>query len=214
MNRHIVLFAAISTIALTSAAQAADLIVAAPGEVGVIDQTGSWDGPYVGAFVGYGAGEYVEDGGFSTDVEGWTVGLTAGADFTIADGIVAGVVGDIAWSNIGADFGAGEVGIDWTGSLRGRVGFDGGAFLPYLTAGLAVASAHGESFIMGGGEDTQTHVGWTAGAGVAFALSEDLSLDLLYRYTDYGTATYDVGFGPYDVDFTTHTVQAGLNWKF
>src|SRR5690242_10373541 len=105
MNRFAILVAAASTLTLTTAAYSADLIVAAPNEVGVVDQSGTWDGGYTGAFVGYGKGEYSEALGFSGDVSGWSVGLTAGADFTVSSGLVAGVVGDIAWSNIGADYG-------------------------------------------------------------------------------------------------------------
>ncbi len=43
--------------------------------------------------------------------------------------------------------------------------------------------------------DSNTHVGWTAGAGVEFAVTEDVSLDLLYKYTDYGTQDYTLDDG-------------------
>ena len=77
--------------------------------------------------------------------------------------------------------------------------------MPYLTAGLA----------FGGGyavppDVSNTHIGWTVGAGVEFAVTEDLSLDLQYRYTDLAPQNYD---GP-DIGFETHSVTAGLNWSF
>ena len=129
------------------------------------------------------------------------LGVTAGVNFTLTDGIVAGVVGDIAWNNLedeAADYTSG-----WNGSIRGRLGFDGGAFLPYVTAGLAFAN--GEF-----GGDENTHLGWTAGAGVEFAVADNLSLDLQYRYTDYSEEEY-VGL---DAGATTHAVTLGLNWGF
>ncbi len=62
-------------------------------------------------------------------------------------------------------------------------------------------------------DDSNTHIGWTIGAGVEFAATDNLSIDLLYRYSDYGTQTYDLG-SDVDFDLRTHTVTAGLHWKF
>ena len=208
-----ILIALLTTVAgagLMSSVYAADLIVDEPAPVGVVDVSGNWDGVYVGVFAGYGWGSYQEIGDPDLDLSGWLVGVNLGADFTVSDGIVLGVVGDIAWSDVGLVDGIYSYNVDWVGSLRGRLGFDGGAFLPYLTAGLAVAGASAEAIF----SDSQTHIGWTVGAGVEFAVSEDLSLDLLYRYSDYGSQTYNVGFGDYDASFTTHAVTVGLNWRF
>jgi outer membrane immunogenic protein len=196
-----------------SSAMAADLIVDEPVYEAAVTAAHDWNGAYIGVFAGYGWGNYEEGGGFEADGDGWLAGVALGANFTVTEGIVAGIVGDLAWSNVTFDLGVGEHTIDWVGSLRGRIGFDGGAFLPYLTAGLAVAGATGENFTTLI-SDSATHVGWTAGAGVEFAATEDLSIDLLYRYSDYGTQTYNVGFADYDVNLTTHQVTVGLNWAF
>lgn len=221
MNRFALLLAAgASAVAISSAVQAADLIIEEPVEAGIVDVSGSWDGVYVGVFVGAGAGELEDNGplGGVEDISGWLVGANVGADFTVTDGIVAGVVADIAWSDIGADFDFGDTysfSADWLASIRGKLGFDGGAFLPYLTAGLAVA---GISAAYAGGPDfdeDHVHVGWTVGAGVEFAVTEDVSVDLLYRYSDYGTQTYGESDGaPYESSFNTHQVSIGLNWRF
>jgi outer membrane immunogenic protein len=200
-------------VAATTAVHAADLIIDEPAPVGVVDVGGNWDGPFIGVFGGYGWGEYSDSDPTTFDVDGWVLGLALGANFTVADGIVAGVVADIAWSNIISDNpGTYDAGLDWVGSLRGRLGFDGGAFLPYLTGGLAVAD--GAVFDDVNGDDSALHVGWTVGAGVEFAVSENLSVDLLYRYSDYGSQTYNVGLGDYDASFTTHQATIGLNWSF
>jgi outer membrane immunogenic protein len=194
------LAATVSALALASAAQAADLIIEEPAPIGVVDVSGDWDGVYLGGFVGYGWG--FADGP-DDDLDGWLLGLALGANFTVADGIVAGVVGDIAWADI--NDGIVDTSVDWVGSLRGRLGFDGGSFLPYLTAGLAVASLTYDPT-----SETETFFGWTAGAGVEFAVTEDLSVDLLYRYSDYG----DADFLPGTISLTTHQVSVGLNWSF
>jgi len=219
MARSIGLLAAgVSLVVLAATSvQAADLIVDTPVEPGVVDVSGSWDGVYLGVFAGYGAGtfENTPPGGVEHDISGWLAGVALGANFTVTDGIVAGVVGDIAWSGIGndpADFGGDEVNVNWVGSLRGRLGFDGGAFLPYLTAGLAVAGA--EAVDTGVTSDTAVHVGWTVGAGVEFAVADNLSVDLLYRYSDYGSQSYAVGLGGSDIALKTNQLSVGLNWRF
>lgn len=219
MNRvAITLLAGVAFVGFASATQAADLIVDyAPVSPGMINVSGDWDGAYVGVFGGYGWGTLTdEDGEFSPpgtefDTTGWMLGVNAGADFTISEAIVAGLVGDIAWSNQTADtdFGLDSATINWQGSIRGRLGFDGGAFLPYVTAGLAFANATVDD----GDEDTQTHIGWTAGAGVAIAVADNVSLDLQYRYSDFGTKTYDLG-GDTDVSLTSNALTVGLNFSF
>jgi outer membrane immunogenic protein len=220
MNRFsLILLAGAAVLSVAPAAQAADLLINQPSSPGFIDMgsSGGWDGVYVGGFVGYGWGTLTDDGQVllsDTELElsGWTVGGTVGANFTVAPGFVLGAAGDIAWSGISGydDVNNIDYDINWTGSLRGKAGFDGGAFMPYLTAGLAFAGATASEV---GTDNTQMHFGWTAGAGVEVAAFDNVSVDLQYRYSDYGTAEYDL---PTDAELglTTHTVSAGVNFKF
>jgi opacity protein-like surface antigen len=218
----IALLAAVVGAGLMSSAYAADLIIEEPAEVGVVDVGGDWDGLYIGAHVGYGWGtaDHTSGPGFNDmDLSGWLAGVQLGANFTVTDGIVAGIEGDISWSGIGGvcDITCNTVGIthdiDWVGSLRGRLGFDGGAFMPYVTAGVAFASATRDAPNLAPA-DTQTHVGWTAGAGVEFMAAENVSLNLEWRYTDLGEAEYDTGGIPPTIDLQFHQIRAGLNWHF
>jgi outer membrane immunogenic protein len=83
-------------------------------------------------------------------------------------------------------------------------------------SGLAVAGTtafYDDGFFLV--DESQTHVGWTVGAGLEVAVADNLSIDMLYRYSDYG----EVGYGgvtspPYDASFTTHQITAGLNFRF
>jgi outer membrane immunogenic protein len=225
MNRiTLTLLAGVATLGFASASQAADLIIdTAPVVAPVVSTGGNWDGAYIGAFAGYGWGtltdeeDYFGDGiGTEYDSTGWLLGVNAGADFTVSEAIVAGIAADIAWSNIeGEDTVAGvDYNTNWVGSVRGRLGFDGGAFLPYVTAGLAFANnTVTDTLALAATEDTQTHIGWTVGAGVEFAVADNVSLDLQYRYSDYGTKTYDLG-GDTDFSLTSHAVTAGVNFRF
>jgi outer membrane immunogenic protein len=233
------LLATVAAAGLMSSAYAADLIIEEPAPVvGVVDAGGAWDGAYVGAFVGGQWGEVDHTGvipglfdepGADLDIAGWLVGVRAGADFTVSDSIVLGVVGDIAWSNVSGEglfedlnFGVDDAlvsyELDWQGSVRGRVGFDGGTFLPYLTAGVAFGHMNHSISIEGdpADEGSATFVGWTAGAGVEVAVQENVSLNLEYRYTDLGEKTIDMGLGVNDPSFaiTSHTLTAGVNFRF
>jgi outer membrane immunogenic protein len=222
MNRFaIALLAGVAGVSVMSSAFAADLIIEEPAPVvGIVSTSGNWDGLFVGAFAGAGWGTIVdEDGalaGLATgelDLTGWQAGVTAGFNVTVSEAIVAGLVGDIAWSNISGTEDTSSYDVNWTGSIRGRLGFDGGVFLPYVTGGLAFANATATDTDGTIYEDTQTHIGWTVGAGVEFAVADNVSLDLQYRYSDFGSKDYDLG-GANAISLTSHAITAGVNFKF
>lgn len=230
MNRiAIALLAGVATLGFVSSTYAADLIVEAPEVMpGIVDVSGSWDGPYIGVFGGYGWGtaDHIADAGpcspegCDVDMDGWLLGVTAGANFTVSDGFILGVAGDIAWSNVeGSDdsiVGPISNGVDWEGSLRGVAGFDGGSFMPYVTAGLAVAHAWHES-TLGDGEGDATHMGLTAGVGVAVAVAENVTLDLQYRHSWYDEQEYDMDAAPIPnpvFGLSTDRITAGINFNF
>ena len=231
MNKKSLLLAGVAAFALTSAATAADLMVEAPPAM-VYDEpapAGNWDGPYIGAFGGWGWGiaDHIPDGGpcapDGCDVlmDGWLAGVVVGANFTLSDNIVGGVAADIAWSGMTGTDTFGFIGdstnsVDWEGSLRGVLGYDGGTFMPYLTAGLAVASASHTSDFVAPTTATAMHLGGTVGAGVQVAVAENVALDLQYRASFYNDQVYDVGAGPFNPVFALHThrITAGINVGF
>lgn len=204
----------VAAVATISPAHSADSIL--PGSPGVVDVSGRWDGVHVGAFAGYGWGTVFDDDASlaltndTLDLAGWMAGVEAGASFSLSNGIVVGVVGDVAWSGIGGEQ-AGTLlfDVNWIGSARGRLGYDGGMFLPYLTAGAAFAGTRAND----GSGDKAAHLGWTVGAGVEFAVTDDLSVDVHYRYSDYGPADYALT-APEELELITQTVQMGLVWRF
>jgi outer membrane immunogenic protein len=219
MNRFaIALLAGVAGVSVMSSAFAADLIIEEPAPVvGIVDTAGNWDGLFIGAFAGAGWGTVTDEGGAflgvadeELDLTGWQAGVAAGFNVTVSEAIVAGIVGDIAWTDLSGEDGVATYNVDWTGSIRGRLGFDGGAFLPYVTAGVAFANA---TAFDGVDEDTQTHIGWTAGAGVEFAVADNVSLDLQYRYSDFGAKDYDLPAAN-SIGLTSHAVTAGVNFRF
>jgi outer membrane immunogenic protein len=226
------------TFGLASASFAADLIIEEPAYVEPVVTGGNWDGLYIGAFVGGAWGTVDHTGvlpglfdepGADLDISGWLAGVKIGADFTVGQGIVLGVVGDIAWSdesgsgtfedlNFGWDYADVTYELDWQGSVRGRVGFDGGTFLPYLTGGLAFAHLNHTISLEGGPADEgdASLIGWTVGGGVEVAVADNISLNLEYRYSDYGEETIDMGLDDNNPSFdvNSHLFTAGVNFRF
>lgn len=218
MIRNYVLGAALAL--CSTSAMAADLIIDTP-EVAPVASAYDWSGFYAGVHIGAGSGPVtvlpLEPFDDST-ATGWLVGGQLGYNAQF-DSFVLGIEGDIAWSNINnqddLDNGyEGEVNVNWLSTLRGRAGFAADSALFYVTAGLAVAGADYTDHDWDPNETLSgTHVGWAAGAGVEFAVTEEVSLKAEYLYVDLGKVTYDLGT-PDDVSFNAHTFKAGVNFHF
>lgn len=207
-------FAGLAALGMVSAASAADLLVNNAPSYDPVSPAGAWDGLWLGVFGGYGWGTIKDTddaiAGDNFDADGFLLGVNATANFSLGNGIVVGAITDAAWANLTGEDTSYSYSIDWLASARAKVGYDAGTFLPYLTAGLAVAGASFDDSI---DEDSQTHVGWTAGAGVDVALTESINLTAEYRYSDYGTADYDIDKGT-TFGLSTSTITAGVSFKF
>lgn len=210
----------ISAFALVSvlgagAAVAADLpetvVMPAPD---MVDVSSDWSGAYVGGHVGYASGVVTVDFGGPTseyDIAGWIAGGQVGFNHQM-DNLVIGAEGSLSWSGVSGDTLGGFVSreINWSGDVTGKIGFAVESLLFYGKAGLAFANSTGSVFAT---DDTETHIGWMAGLGVAVKATEDISLFAEYNYADYGAKTYDYGFDV-DTSFTTQAVKFGANWHF
>lgn len=242
MNLSRLFLTGISTLAFGGMAQAADLIVdQAPAAV--VSSAYDWSGFYVGTFVGGTGGTDDWTGDFtaplpnpdvsgSLDVNGWQLGVAAGANVQF-DTFVLGVEGDIAWSNISGEGTAidplsGSPSIpsgklDWLGTVRGRAGVAVDNVLLYGTAGFAAGAGTATiTNVMGGGDNRTVdanYTGWAAGVGAEYALSDNMSIKAEYLYTSLTADDVDfgaVGPGSLVVDSTVnaHTVKVGLNFGF
>lgn len=191
----------------TAPAFAADLTeMSVSPQVMMAESASRWDGFYVGGFAGYFGGtlsfEDTPDVYLDYDFPAWLLGVSAGYDTTLSNGVVVGVVADVAATS-GSLTVPGSIRLPWSASLRGRVGKDFGSFLPYVSGGLAAAP-----YDLGG--NILPMLGWTAGAGVEMAVTENITLDAQYRFTDFGAAST----GTFEDFVSGHHVTAGLNWRF
>jgi len=207
------LLASAIVVAGSGAAMAADLYTPPPpAPVAVAPAVTDWDGPYLGASVGYGWATATDNtAGDSTSVNGWLLGGQLGYNFHLGDTVVAGLEGDLNWNNQQGSFTGAAAGdsynMRWDGSIRARLGLDFDGVLPYAEAGVAFANA---DFVTPAGTANTTQTGWTAGGGVEFKVADPVSVNVEYRYSNYGDATY----GGDSIHLNDNIVKAGVNYHF
>jgi outer membrane immunogenic protein len=206
-------------------AQAADIV--APPEVY------DWTGPYIGLQAGYAwanASNSYEDsdgGGFiheaNFDFDGFVGGGHAGYNLQTGN-FVFGVEGDIEYADLqGDDNGkGGDVNAfdsDFMASIRGRLGYALDRALVYATGGVAFLDLDGKDKDLGINGVDYSFTGWTIGAGIDYALTDDLSIGAEYRFTDFGSETegFTSAEGTYHekLDLSeVHAVRGRISWHF
>jgi outer membrane immunogenic protein len=206
------LMASAATLAGLSAANAADAVDQIPEAPIAYEQPApvkDWSGAYIGA---YGAYDW---GRFDGDREGAFGGGVFGGYNMQSGQIVYGVEADAGYNGEEADAAPGVEGkAGWNGSVRARVGYDLNPFLLYGTAGVALQdnkltdTTTGES-------DNKTAVGYTVGAGVEALVTDNITTRVEYRYTDFGSDTYNLGGGTsVSSGYDDHSVKVGIGVKF
>ena len=175
-----------------------------------------WSGPYAGAFVGYNTRNFDQSGGASFGGDGFVGGVYTGYNLQ-TDKLVYGLEADIGGSGFTADGfspatgGAVAGDSNLFGSLRARVGYDVDPFLVFATGGVAAARSELSS---NGFSDSKDNVGYTVGGGVEAKITDDISTRLEYRYSDFGSKTYDLGNTSISSGFDEHSIRAGVALKF
>ena len=159
---------------------------------------------------------------FHVPMSGAMAGVAVGVNAQF-DSVVVGVEADVAWSGVDG----GETyflpgiemtsAINWNAGLRGRIGYAFDDTLVYATGGLAVAEIRTAIDPVPDLEKTAITPGWSVGAGIEQALSDNLSIKGEYLYTRYNTINAD----PFEIEAvsSTHTTgvhafKVGLNYSF
>lgn len=226
MKKILLTMTAVGALCVASSAGAADLTSYNTGSYNAMTYgapVSDWSGFYVGANVGYGWGKAETNlaaPNTTFNSSGFNGGIQAGYNFQAGD-LVFGVEADAQLANIyySQTVGANttKVGVDAFGTLRGRVGYSFDAFMPYATAGIAMGRGTASNTV--GGVETsssQTHIGWTLGAGVEVAVTEQVTAKAEYLYTNLGSQPYAAGFptGGANSNLDFGTVRLGVNYKF
>jgi outer membrane immunogenic protein len=212
-------FAVVALLTASAAAQAADLPQSYKAPAYVAPAYANWTGFYLGLNGGYGFGKSAWDAPVvSPDPKGALFGITGGYNFQTGTW-VWGIEGDIDASTLkgtqACTFGTCETKNSWLSTVRARLGYAGwNNWLPYITGGAAIGEVKADDSF---GSAQQTKVGWTAGAGVEYALMTNWSVKLEYLYADLGKMDcggHCAAITPDDVSFKTNLVRAGINYRF
>jgi high affinity Mn2+ porin len=109
---------------------------------------------------------------------------------------------------------------EWLATLRGRAGYDIGAWTPYVTGGIAwMSTRYSRIDLTTGNEDANPaniRLGWTAGAGLDYRFDSRWSARAEYLYTNFNLSGFVFGSFPsrYDTQYDLHRVRLGLNYRF
>ena len=105
------------------------------------------------------------------------------------------------------------------GSIRGRIGFAYDRVLFYATGGAAFGEFKNSTSFAGFTDLTDTtRVGYTVGGGIEYAITNNWSARVEYRYSDFGTVNQPLvvtapGFSLSHRE-TQQRVQVGVSYKF
>jgi outer membrane immunogenic protein len=201
-----------------------------------------WNGFYAGVFGGANTGDVkyeVLDATGATfyygnpEIDGFFGGTDLGFNYQFDNGFVIGAEADIAaGSTKGAALMYDALGgttanasirgtFSPTASLRVRAGFAVDRFLPFVTGGVALTETNFEYLASGpppailqGLQDVQ--LGWTVGAGVEYAITENISAKAEYRFSQFGGSEEPAPVigGTERAAFHTHDARIGLNYHF
>jgi opacity protein-like surface antigen len=93
----------------------------------------------------------------------------------------------------------------------------GWAFTPYVGAGVGLAWVDYRTTIVEPFQqldDDRTNFAWNVGAGAAFTLTENILLDVNYRFVDAGTGRVNTAQGRSESDIYLHEFLAGIRLVF
>ena len=153
-----------------------------------------WSGFYAGASLGYGQ---VDADGFADDTEDYTYGAHIGYLHDLGNFVLGA---ELEYDATEITDAATGINIDGVARAKVRAGYDAGAFLPYVTAGVA------QAYTSGGLEADDT--GYFGGVGVDYAVSENIRVGaevLRHQFDDFNG-------GGTDIEATTAAVRVGFTF--
>lgn len=194
-----------------------------------------WTGGYIGLQAGYAGGDsrYSNEWGefANHDPDGLFGGVYAGYNHQLSNNIVLGVEADISAGSIDSsvdhywsegNIATGHVAnakLKRSAALRARFGYAADRFMPYLAAGVSFGKYEFNLDHNGAGtmdfKDERSLTGWNIGAGLDFAVTQNVLVRAEYRYTDFGTKDFQHDWGGNSkIDLATHDVRLGVAYKF
>lgn len=178
------------------------------------------------------------------NMDGWVAGGQIGYNYQFSNNVVVGLEADFQWTGAedslsfyatpGGPYYQTSADLEWFGTVRARLGYAFDRLLVYGTGGFAYGKVSSSTTVMGlngaGAPDITTaatgshdnvNTGWTLGAGLEYAITDNWILRGEYLYVDLGdtnVTSYLAGApGSYvsaKADLTTNIVRAAISYKF
>ena len=201
--QKIVLAVALVALALsTGAAFAADATYA-PWRA----DTYYWHGPYVGANLGFQWGAVSNASAKPAGVAG---GLQGGYNWQYGQFVFGGET-DLQVSGADDVFAPWKFSNPWFGTVRGRAGVALNNVMLYGTLGIAYGTLRAQSLLTGIRE-SQTGLGWVAGAGLEVAMMGNWTAKAEYLYVDLGDESFLLAGASHRLD--SSFLRMGVNYRF
>lgn len=208
-------------------------------EADVYDWTGFHAGLHVaGGTTSFQMADFTQNGGppqnYSFgDAASPSAGIQLGYDYQFANNVVLGVGGEFSRVKGHMDMeitgiqGA-KIDTNWLAGVHGRVGYAIGDLLIYGKAGYAVADMDGRferarrisgELVWAGVSDRSRFSGWTAGGGVEYALSENISVKGEYNFANLREGSFEtpelngVAYR-WDSKPRMDQIKLGVNYRF
>src|SRR6185437_2131383 len=183
---------------------------------------GWWNGFEVGVQGGYGWGTSKGDVNaplvpYSIHPDGVLGGVHAGYNWQW-DHVVLGLEGDAEGADVSRTSAVDPAGdtiltrMDFDASVRGKLGYAFDRVLIYGTGGVAFGDV--KTTYVGAGSINGVRVGWTAGGGLAYAITPNWELGAEYRYTDLGSKSIANPIVVDSNEFNYSAVRAVLTYRF
>jgi len=172
-------------------------------------------------------------------------GIQLGYNYEFANHVVLGFEGDFNWTRNKANdsFAAtvqgptdsNETKAEWFATARGRLGYSFGAFLPYVTGGVAFVHVNSTTTIspwttLAGvapspldprfaASTSKTLTGYSVGAGLEYAITRNWSVKVEYLHLGFGDNGFDWNFGTpgtahVDAKLSFDLGRVGVNYRF
>lgn len=198
----VAVFAALS---IPGSAVAADAVFL-PDPIPAVSTTSAahdWSGAYVGGSINMGK-EGKSLPGVKTFKDGVVVGgVHGGYNFQTPENWVYGVEVD---GNLAKASKSGTS-LKKFGSARVRVGYAFDRILPYVDGGVALGR-------VSAGSESHTHKGYTVGAGLEYAVTDNLAARVSYHYLNFKERDYTINGTATSLGYKGHTVGTGISFKF
>jgi len=171
----------------------------------------------------------------SAAFSGGLAGGTIGYNLQTGEPYVLGVEADLDWAGLKATTtaAAGCVGsagtptlacdlkIPWLGTGRLRFGYAFDGIMPYVTAGVALGDLNADTIGRPFGTAAATNLGWTAGGGIEFRITEAWRAKVEYLHVDLNGFSCNgpcnggptSPLGPISFNANANVIRAGLNYR-